>query len=287
MSLVEQTIARLKLAQRASANLGAGEPSFKPGAADASTGRPEEPASAQRPIASDENALRAAGYLPEPLRDRQLADQYRRIKRPLIEKALAGNAAVGEARVVMVTSALPGDGKTFTAMNLALSMAQERDISVLLIDCDLPRRQISEVLGLAERAGLMDALLDEKMDVESLIVPTTTRGLSILPAGRRAAGAVEHLSSNRMRKVIADLCTRNARRIVLLDTPPLIVTNEARALVKVAGQVVLVVRAGKTPRPAVQAAIALFDPQQAGGIVLNEATLSSHGRILRIRIVWD
>ena len=103
----------------------------------------------------DTEALRAGGYLPEEEKDRQFADHYRQIKRPLIHKALAGDAAArADPRVIMVTSALPGDGKTFTSINLALSMARERDISVLLVDADLPKPHVSEIFGLQQAPGL-------------------------------------------------------------------------------------------------------------------------------------
>jgi protein-tyrosine kinase len=280
VSLVEQTIARLKKQQAKGA----------PGATQAATStitrsphraapvlldeRFDDTTSLVTPIAVDNAALRARGYFPEQERDRQFADQYRRIKRPLIDKALSGGTTAGESRVITVTSALPGDGKTFTSVNLALSMALERDVSVLLVDSDVPKRHVSELFGLEARAGLLDALVDEHLDAESLIVPTTTRGFSLLPAGNPVSGTAELLSSNRMRRIVAALCARNPRRIVLLDSPPLLVTSEGPALVKISGQVVLVVRAGQTPRQAVLAAVALFDPQQAGGLVLNEVHAS-------------
>jgi protein-tyrosine kinase len=274
VSLVEQTIARLKKQQ--------GKPAGRPvidrsphGGAPAPLTELEDTANLARQIPVDNTALRARGYFPEQTRDRQFADQYRRIKRPLVDKALAGTATFGEPRVIMVTSALPGDGKTFTSINLALSMALERDVSVLLVDADAPKRHVSEIFGLADQTGLLDVLLDESLEPESAIVPTTTRGFSILPAGRPVAGAAELLSSNRMRKIMTALSTRNPRRILLLDCPPLLVTNEGRVILKMAGQVVLVVRAGETPKHAVQAAIDLFDPQQAGGVVLNQAHTGS------------
>ena len=275
MSLVEQTIARLKKQQIKAASVGPVDRSPHGTAPGPLVDHLEDTANLAKQITVDNADLRARGYFPELDTDRQFADQYRRIKRPLIDKALSGSAAVAEPRVIMVTSALPGDGKTFTSINLALSMALERDVTVLLIDSDVAKRHISDIFGLGEHAGLLDALVDENLDVESLIVPTTTRGLSILPAGRRVAGTAELLSSNRMRKIVTSLCTRNPRRILLLDSSPLLVTNEGRALVKIAGQVVLVVRAGVTPRQAVQAAVGLFDPQQAGGVVLNEVQASS------------
>ena len=225
----------------------------------------------------DAGALRARGYLPEEGQDRQFAEQYRRIKRPLIDKALSGITAAGEPRVIMITSALPGDGKTFTSINLAMSMALERDIPVLMMDCDVSKRHVSEIVGIREKAGLLDALVDESVDIESLVMPTNLHGLSILPAGRRADGTAELLSSNRMRQIISSLCTRVPRRILLLDSPPLLITNEGQALVKIAGQIVLVVRAGHTPRQAVQDAIGLFDAQQAGGLILNQVQVSKDG----------
>jgi protein-tyrosine kinase len=269
MSLVEQAIARLR--RQGGAKIGSSEDAHKP-LAHLATIVPEDAAALARRLPVDLNALRASGYLPDKEKERQFADQYRRIKRPLIEKALSGSAAAGEPRIIVVASAVPGDGKTFTSINLALSMALERDISVLLIDSDVSKQHISGIFGLGGQKGLLDALVDESLDAESLVVPTNIRGLAILPAGRRVEGTAELVSSNRMRQIATSLCVRNPRRILLLDSPPLLITNEGRALVKIAGQVVLVVRAGKTPRHAVQAAIDLFEPGQAGGLILNQVT---------------
>jgi Mrp family chromosome partitioning ATPase len=149
-------------------------------------------------------------------------------------------------------------------------MALERDISLLLVDADTPKRHISQLFSLDKLPGLLDALVDENLDTEAIIVPTSTRGLSILPAGGQVPNAAELLSSNRMRKIVTALCSRNPRRVLLFDSPPLLVTNEGGPLLKLAGQVVLVVRAGGTPRHAVQEALALFDKRQAGGVVLNQ-----------------
>ena len=156
-------------------------------------------------------------------------------------------------------------------------MALERDISVLLVDCDVAKRHTSEILGMKQENGLLDVLVDDSVDVESLIVQTDLPGLSILPAGQRVESTAELLSSNRMRQTIASLCARNPRRIVLMDSPPLLITNEGRTLVKIAGQIVLVVRAGHTSRQALQDAVALFDEQQAGGLILNDVAVGSDG----------
>jgi protein-tyrosine kinase len=269
MSLVEQAIARM----RNQANAAAAKVAD---AVSSTTASPVPPvisrvAGTAKPatrITIDRLALRANGYIAEEGKERHFADHFRRIKRPLVEKAMSKDAA-GEPRVIMITSSLPGEGKTFTSINLALSMALERDVSVLLVDCDVAKRHVGEILGLKDDVGLLDALVDESLDVESLVVETNLPGFSVLPAGRRVETTAELLSSQRMRRLVAELCQHDPRRIVLLDSPPLLITNEGRALLKVAGQVVLVMRAGHTPRHAVQDAVALFREEQAGGIVLN------------------
>jgi len=275
MSLVEQAISRMRRSGgEAPPKSAPGDPGAAPKAM-VTAPLPEsvsERASSARRMTIDLNSLRAGGYLPEEAKDRQFAEHYRQIKRPLIAKALANEAAAPtDPRVIMVTSALPGDGKTFTSTNLAFSLARERDISVLLVDADLPKPHVSRIFGLQKEPGLMDALVDESIAIESLVVTTNVRGLSILPAGNPAEGIAELLHSDRMRQMTARLCGHDPRRIVLLDSPPLLVTSEGPALTSLAGQVVLVVRAGQTPSRAVVDSVSLIGAGRLGGIVLNEA----------------
>ncbi len=222
----------------------------------------------------DLTALRNAGYLPEIGLERRFADHYRQIKRPLIEKALSG---AKDARVILVTSALPGDGKTFTSFNLALSMARERDISVLLVDADAPRARVSDVLGLRKARGLLDALADESLDVESLVTRTDVRGLDVLPAGRFIDNTTELFASERMGQIATRLASRNPRRLIILDSAPLLASSEARALTRLPGQVVLVARAGTTPRQAVVDAIAHLDKQKLQGVIVNQVPVRKIG----------
>lgn len=269
MSLVERAIARMRLANDGKPDAG----QSVPGKAQPTVPTLDAPVPA-RCLDIDTGALRSYGYLPETSKDRQFAEQYRQIKRPVIDKAMAApGESLRDHRFVMVTSALPGDGKTFTTINLALSIARERDVSVLLVDSDTPKQHISDIFGLRGIPGLTDALIDDTLDVESLVLGTNIRGLSILPSGLYIEGAAELLSSARMRQIVAQLTARSPRRILMVDSPPLLITSEGRALLKIAGQVVLVVRASHTPRQAVEEAVALFDEQQAGGIVLNQANL--------------
>jgi protein-tyrosine kinase len=229
---------------------------------------PQAPLTPSKHLTIDPLALRAAGYLPEEPLQRRFADHYRQIKRPLVEKALGGTRDMG---LILVTSALPGDGKTFTSINLALSMARERDVSVLLIDADTARANISNVLGIRAEPGLTDALTDESIDIESLIMRADVRGLDVLPAGRSVENATELLASARMQQVFERIGTRHPRRLVVIDSAPLLVSSEARVLTRIPGQIVLVVRSGATPQRAVQEAAAQIDKLKLRGLIVNNA----------------
>jgi Mrp family chromosome partitioning ATPase len=170
----------------------------------------------------------------------------------------------------MMASALPGDGKTFTSINLALSMARERDTSVVLIDADVAKPHISRIFGVDKEMGLLEALADSTIDVESLILPTDVRGLSILPSGRPNENATELMSSGRMTEIVTRIISRDRSRIALFDSSPLLASSESRALAAVVGQVVLVVRAGRTPRQAVLDSITSLGDGKSIGLVLNQ-----------------
>ena len=225
---------------------------------------------AHKRIAVDFGRLRTLGYLPEQGQERRFADYCHRIKRPLIDRALGSNSAP-DSRLIMLSSALPGDGKTFVTLNLALSMARERDISVLLVDGDLPKARISHVLGLRDKMGLLDALKDDTLDVESLVLDTDVPNLEVLPAGHPSEGAAELLASARMRDIATRLVSRHPKRLVVFDSPPLLVSSEARALAPIPGQVILVARARNTPRRSIADAIAQIDKKKLRGLVLNDA----------------
>ena len=203
---------------------------------------------AQRRITIDLNLLRAQGELPEPGLERRFADYYREIKRPLVQAMVAGDGRA-DSRLVLVTSALPGEGKTFTALNLAFSVARERDVSVLLVDADAPKGHLSRTFGLQGEPGLLDALADETVDVDALVIGTDMRGFEILPAGSAVEGAAELFGSARMGQIAARLA-RHPRRLVLFDSAPLLASSEARALKQIPGKTLLVTRAGRTSHQA-------------------------------------
>jgi protein-tyrosine kinase len=229
-----------------------------------------------RRIVIDRDALRSAGYLPDANQGRRFADEYRQIKRPLLKAAFAAtaNGAEPSMRLVMMASALPGDGKTFTSINLAFSLSRERDHGVVLVDADVAKPHISEIFGVQEELGLLDALADSSINANSLVLPTDVDGLSILSAGRPREGATELLSSSRMGEVARQILTAHPRSIVLFDSSPLVVSTESRALATSIGQIVLVVRAGRTPRHAVQEALDALGEHKNISLVLNQGRRS-------------
>ena len=223
------------------------------------------------PLHIDIEALRASGALPPQSIERQLADEYRRIKWPVLERAFKRDeAANADGSLVMVTSALPGDGKTFTALNLALSIARERDSSVLLIDADVAKAHMSDLLGIRKRPGLTELLDKPGMDPASVIQATDIDGLRVMPAGQRHDSLPELMASQRMRELTAQLAARNRDRVIIFDSSPLLATNESQVLAKLVGQILLVVRANGTPRAAVEEAVALLDRSKYVGLVLNQ-----------------
>lgn len=221
-------------------------------------------------------ALRAAGLLAPEDEERQLAQQYRHIKRPLITNALGrGAARLLNGHVIMLASALAGEGKTFTAINLALSMSIEKDVHVLLVDADVAKPHVSRLLGVSEAPGLLDVLRDSRRDVESVILRTNIPTLSVLPAGRPSAEATELLASARMEHVMRAIAQHDERRLAIFDSPPLLLTTESHAIAQVAGQVVVVVRAGETPQAAVTAALHHLGRHPAVSLVMNQCRMST------------
>ncbi|MDB6105574.1 MAG: hypothetical protein JWO52_5573 [Gammaproteobacteria bacterium] len=224
-------------------------------------------------------ALQADGYLPEAAQEKRIADQYRSIKRPILQRMsamAAGSKPAEGAQLLMVTSALPGDGKTFTSINLARSIAREQGISALLVDADFIKPHVSRILGAGQGPGLMDALVDESLDVETLVRPTDVAGLSFLSAGHRGDSATELLAGPRLKAVMTRLSACDPRRLILLDTAPLLLSNDSRELAQVVGQIVLVVRSGSTPQPAVKEAISRIAKEKLTGLVLNQNSMKAN-----------
>jgi len=219
----------------------------------------------------DRESLRDAGLIAPEYHEHLLANQYRDIKRPIIAHAFGKRATkIEDGNLIMVSSALAGEGKTFSSINLALSMAHERDHSVLLVDADVAKPHTSEMFGASDELGLLDVLENPDIPIQSLILPTDVDNLSILPAGRPRPHATELLASVAMEDVCATLARLSEGHITIFDSPPLLQTSEAKVLASLAGQIILVVRAEQTSHDAVLAALAALDEGKAVNLVLNQ-----------------
>lgn len=245
-------------------------PAASPPSTRLATLEPRQHAYAGRRIVVDSAQLRANGLLALDSEERRLAEQYRVIKRPLLRNADPNlDPPLARGNLLMVASALPGEGKTFTCVNLCLSIARERDWTIVLVDGDCSKPHLTRLFAAENEPGLIDLLRDPSLTFDSLVMPTDVPGLSLLPAGSRDPRASELLASKRMDEFCAALSSGDAGRMVVFDSSPLLVTTEAPALAANVGQVAMVVRANETPREAVFAALEKLDPAKAIACILN------------------
>jgi len=227
----------------------------------------------------DLSGLKAAG-LVDPLSKQvnRTTEEFRRIKRPLLMHAKGeGATVVANANMIMVTSALAGEGKTFTSINLAMSIAIEMDKTVLLVDADVAKPDVTARLGVEAERGLIDVLLDDSLTLPDVLLRTDIPKLTLLPSGSRHVHTTELLASDRMHQLTLELSSRYPDRIVIFDSPPLLLTSEARVLASLMGQVVLVVEESRTPQYAVREAVQSLDSNEIVGIVINKGSHGSKG----------
>jgi exopolysaccharide/PEP-CTERM locus tyrosine autokinase len=280
-SLIEQAAQRLEQLRQAGADIPVPAAQPTPSAATAfaaaeqavATPPVPKPVVQSRRVEIDFDALIAAGIV-SPLAPRSaIADQYRVIKRPLITNAMGkGASIIANGNLIMVTSALPGEGKSFNAINLAMSIATELDNTVMLVDADVARPSVMRVLGLPAGPGLLDLLLDDSLDLSSVLLKTNIDKLTILPSGTPHERATELLASDAMVRLVNDMAKRYADRIIIFDSPPLLLTTEAPVLATHMGQVVIVVRAGHTLQSDVKQALASIEACPVKLMLLNQAT---------------
>lgn len=212
-----------------------------------------------------------------------IAEEFRLIKRPLIEKAFGQKEKpIKHGNLIMVASSLPGEGKTFCAVNLAISIAMELDHTVLLVDADVARPSVSRYLEInpgsaSSEIGLMDVLLDDKLDLADAILRTNIDTLSLLRAGRSHVRATELLASQSMSALLDEIANRYPDRIVIFDSPPLLLTTEARVLASQMGQIVLVVEAESTTQHAVKEVLRQLKSCPNVNLIYNKAKTLSNG----------
>ena len=238
---------------------------------------PNDFAAQSRKVELDLAAIARAGFATPDAPRSHLADQYRVLKRPLIANAMGkGASSIKHSNLIMVTSALPGEGKSFTSINLAMSIAAELDHTVMLVDADVARPSILRVLGLPPGPGLLD-LLEGKTDIASVLLRTNVDKLTVMPSGTPHPRATELLASEAMSQLLHDMATRYPDRIIIFDSPPLLLTTEARVLASHMGQIVMVVQADRTLQTSVQRALATIEACPIKLMVLNKAGIDAEG----------
>lgn len=228
------------------------------------------------------DALTAAGFATSQNANVEIAADLRRIKRPLL-MAIKKSAALGTRalppNLVLITSALPGEGKTFVSINLALSIAAELDKTALLVDADVAKNDVARVLGVSYETGLTDLLERENLHSEDAILRTNVESLSFLPSGPRLPNVDELFASDRMARLIRDLAEQDADRIIIVDAPPLHAGTEAGVLARMVGHVVVLVEADKTPQASVADALHQLKGCESVSMVLNKARRRSSDHV--------
>lgn len=212
-----------------------------------------------RRVELDLTRLAAQGYVVPYAARSQLSDEFRILKRPLLAAARAdAREDVEHPNLLMITSAVPAEGKTFTAINLAMSLAMERDINVLLVDADVSRPSVFARLGVEPQRGLLDLLADEHVPIAEAIATTNIEGLSLMGPGAAIDHATEMLASDAMVRLLERLATQDPDRVVVFDAPPLLPSTESRALALNMGQIVFVVAAEQTLQSTVRDALSML-----------------------------
>jgi protein-tyrosine kinase len=281
------------LAERAAEKLAAtpAKPATRivaPAAADTVT-QPRQPpeTASKRPIEDDADResfrskldfdkLKRSGYITPDQQQSHLAEEFRAIKRPLLLRAFGNDKRkIERGNVVMITSAQPGEGKTFTSINLAMSIASERDLHVLLIDTDVYRQRLEDELGIGDRKGLVDLLFDDTLELTDLFVRTDIPNLTILPVGTRHPQAPELMASQKMAALMDDIAARYPDRVIIIDSPPVLASSEASVLALLVGQIVLVVEANRTKKSNVERSLKLISNCENIYFVINKTGADS------------
>ncbi len=290
MSIIEEAARRLEELKRVNAGAideadAAPIQSTSPAAAPAPARDPvQSPVRQTTPAAADYSrrvdldmaSIKARGIVTPTDPRSRVADEFRVIKRPLIANAKGkGPAPIPNSNLIMVTSALPGEGKTFTSINLAMSIAMELDSTVLLVDADVARPAVLNTLGVKAAKGLLDVLLNDSIDLGSVLLRTNVEKLTLLPSGTPHPRATELLASDAMNRLLEEMASRYSDRIIIFDSPPLLLATESPVLATHMGQVVIVAECDKTTHATLKDALATLTDGAVKLMVLNKSRRTS------------
>lgn len=247
------------------------EPSVSATRQKSATKRPQGPVSQIEPFNIDIERLERNGHVSLSGVRKGINEEYREIKRKLLANAFGPlSSTIKNSNIIMVTSGRPSEGKTFTATNLALSIASEQDKTVLLVDADVLKPNILNTFGLERRSGLMEYLTGEVDDIADVLYPTNVDKLKIIPAGRTHHLSTELLASQKMHETVDEFANRYPDRIVIFDTPPLIGITESAILANFAGQAVVVTEEGNSKLSDIRLSVERLNPDMAIGFVVNK-----------------
>lgn len=273
MSLIEKAVKHLERMNQQHDMAETGEPRVSRAASSQTflTTVTPQPA-ASRPVQIDLDRLAASGMIVPDAPSSLIAEEFRVLKRPLLANAARNKSRpIRNANLIMVTSALPQEGKSFVAANLAMSIAMELERTALLIDADVASPSLPGLLGLHPQAGLLDVLQDRTMHIGDVMLRTNVEKLNLVMAGTSHPRATEMLASETMARLLDEIANRYPDRIVIFDSPPLLLTTQARALARHMGQIVFVVHAEQTLQSAVKEALSTIDGCPVKYAVLNQA----------------
>ena len=232
----------------------------------------------QHPVSR--NHLRDQGLIIPEGTNTALLEEFRIIKRQLLlNSSQLGQQGMGlEAQRILICSPHPGEGKSFTAVNLALAIAAEKETEVLLVDADFAKPSVLSMLGLPGGPGLMDALSNPEIDVAQCVIGTDISGLWVLPAGGTTTSDSEYLASSRTREVLDRLVKGAPNRLVIFDSPPALAASPAAELAKYVGQAVVVARCDRTGQGSLEDAVRLLSACPNIQLLLNAVHFSPSGR---------
>ncbi len=226
----------------------------------------------------DVRKLYSEGYVSPDGVSNRIAEEFRVIKRPLLLNAFPRTGVKNpKSHVIMITSAKPGEGKTFTAINLGMSIASEPDLNVLLIDTDSYNQDMEQRLGIKDRLGLLDVLAGDSLSISDVILRTNIPNFSVVPCGHRHSMETELMASQRMIDMVDDIAQRYPDRVIIFDTVPALASSVAGVLALHVGQVVVVVESEATQRQAVEETIALVSGCKNVSLLLNKCRYQDTG----------
>jgi protein-tyrosine kinase len=234
------------------------------GEADSGAGGPE--------LILDRGRLASYGItMPSSARSRTV-EEFRLVKRNLMTQLSQGSPIADQrsSRLIMVTSARPGEGKTFISLNLALAFASERDVKALLVDIDTQHSRLQKILGISTELGIVDVLAGNR-ELSEVLIQTNIVNLMVLPSGRGGPHVPELFSSNQMAILMAEMTRRFADRYIIIDTPPCMASSDAAALAPLVGQIVFIVEAHHTQQVEIEASLSMLGACPRISLLLNKS----------------